>query len=157
MDRVFKCAVYEVYGSACSMIEIEDKQQMQRQAVQGRGTCHEVQEGEALKVLGLLVAELHYLVVALPQSFYAQAVPGVLVINLLQSHQFKQSSDLLLQTFKNLTPLCLSSTYSQYMQKQHSSGCCILHHEKNYAGHTDSLGGRARPLNTLDSRKGLLE
>ena len=52
--------------------------------MRGRGTCHEVQEGEALKVLGLLVAELHYLVVALPQSFYAQAVPGVLVINLLQ-------------------------------------------------------------------------
>lgn len=52
--------------------------------MQGGGTCHEVQEGEALKVFGLLVAELHYLVVALPQSFYAQAVPGVLVINFLQ-------------------------------------------------------------------------
>ena len=55
--------------------------------VQEGCTCHEVQEGEALKVLGLLVAELHNLVVALPQSLYAQPMPGVLVINLLQNYQ----------------------------------------------------------------------
>ena len=57
---------------------------MQRPGAQESCTCHEIQEGQALKVLGLLVAELHNLVVALPQSLYAQAMPGVLVINLLQ-------------------------------------------------------------------------
>lgn len=55
--------------------------------VQESCTCHEVQEGETLKVLGLLVAELHNLVVALPQSLYAQPMPGVFVINFLQEHQ----------------------------------------------------------------------
>lgn len=51
--------------------------------MQGGCTSHKVQERETLKVLGLLVAELHNLMVALPQRLYAQPVPGVLVINLL--------------------------------------------------------------------------
>ena len=55
-----------------------------QQSLQVWRTCHEVQEGQPLKVLGLLVAELHNLMVALPQGLYAQPVPGVLVINLLQ-------------------------------------------------------------------------
>ena len=46
--------------------------------------CHEVQEGQPLKVLGLLIAELHDLVVALPESLHSQPVPCLLVINLLQ-------------------------------------------------------------------------
>ena len=45
----------------------------------------EVQEGQALEVLGLLVAELHYVVVALPQRLDAQARPGVLVIQFLDN------------------------------------------------------------------------
>ena len=40
----------------------------------------EVQEREALKVLGLLVAELHDLVVALAEGLDAQLVPGLLVV-----------------------------------------------------------------------------
>ena len=52
-------------------------------------TCHEVQKGQALIVLGLLVAELHNLVIALLQSLHTQSVPCVLVIQLLQ----KQTQD----------------------------------------------------------------
>ena len=57
---------------------------MRRQGAQESCTCHEIQEGEALKVLGFLVAEFHNLMIALPQSFYTQPMPGVLVINFLQ-------------------------------------------------------------------------
>ena len=56
--------------------------------VQEGCTCHEVQEGEALKVLGLLVAELHNLVVALSQGLDPQPMPCVLVVQLLQ-HNLK--------------------------------------------------------------------
>ena len=47
-------------------------------------TCDEIQEGEALEIFGLLVAELHDLVVALPQGLHAEPVPGVLVIQVLR-------------------------------------------------------------------------
>lgn len=73
-----QCLSVQVGGTAGTRAEAE---------VQESCTCHEVQEGEALKVLGLLVAELHDLVVALPQSLYAQPMPGVFVINLLQHYQ----------------------------------------------------------------------
>mmetsp|Transcript_30277 Transcript_30277/g.77203 ORF Transcript_30277/g.77203 Transcript_30277/m.77203 type:complete len:1034 (-) Transcript_30277:1092-4193(-) len=47
----------------------------------------EVQEGQALKRLGLLVRELHDLVVALAQRLHAQLVPRVLVVQLLRALQ----------------------------------------------------------------------
>lgn len=56
-------------------------------AVGCKSTCHEIQERQALKVLGLLVAELHNLVVALSQSLDTQPVPGVLVVKLLHYKQ----------------------------------------------------------------------
>lgn len=43
----------------------------------------EVQEGQALKALGLLVAELHNAKVALAQRLNAQPVPGVALIKSL--------------------------------------------------------------------------
>ncbi len=43
----------------------------------------QVQEAQALKVLGLLVAVLHDLVVALAQRLHTQPVPGFLVVQLL--------------------------------------------------------------------------
>jgi hypothetical protein len=45
----------------------------------------EVQEGQPLPGLGLLVAELHDVEVALPQRLHAQPVPGVLVVQRLGS------------------------------------------------------------------------
>ena len=44
----------------------------------------EVQEGEALKVLGLLVGKLDDLVVTLPERLDAELVPSVLVVELLR-------------------------------------------------------------------------
>ena len=43
----------------------------------------EVEEAEALEVLGLLVAVLHDLVVALPQRLHTQPVPDLLLVQLL--------------------------------------------------------------------------
>lgn len=45
--------------------------------------CHEIQERQALKVFGLLVAELHNLMIALLQSFHTKSVPCVLIVQLL--------------------------------------------------------------------------
>ena len=46
-------------------------------------TCHEVQEGQTLKIFGLVVAELHNLLVHLPQGF--KPIPSIFVVNLLHS------------------------------------------------------------------------
>ena len=40
-------------------------------------TGDKVEEGEALEIFGLLIAELHDLVVALPQRLHAEPVPRV--------------------------------------------------------------------------------
>ena len=45
--------------------------------------CDQVEEGEALEVLGLLVAVLHDLVVSLPQRLHAQPMPCLLLVQLL--------------------------------------------------------------------------
>ncbi len=78
---VFDREVVGHFHSPCSSKFCPDKQ------MKMPCTCHEVEEGEALKVLGFLVAELHNLVVALPQSLYSQSVPGVLLVDLLQARQ----------------------------------------------------------------------
>ena len=44
----------------------------------------QVQEGEPLKVLGLLIAKLYDLMVALSEGLHAQTVPRVFVVQLLQ-------------------------------------------------------------------------
>ena len=56
-----------------------------------QNTCHEVQEGQSLKVFGLVVAELHNLVVPLLQGFYPKPMPSIFVVNFLQDSNTRMS------------------------------------------------------------------